>query len=144
MNDEKFICKLKRAEGVMTVTVVVLCASLILRLADGDWLGSIACVVFLVVVYHYFKQTRVLSLLMHYINILETERTYNEKRIKHLDEECHTSEEIISNLRHIDANNCEIIEKQEEIIAYKNQIIKNYESATSEVACFIPSEGGGE
>lgn len=97
MNDEKFIYKLKRAEGVMTVTVVVLCASLILRLADGDWLGSIACVVFLVVVYQYFKQTRVLSLLMHYINILETERTYNEKRIEALEKLCKEQEEKLNN-----------------------------------------------
>lgn len=97
MNDEKFIRMTKRVEIVMAVTVVVLCASLILRLADGDWLGSIACVAFLVVVYQYFKLTRVLSLLMHYINILETERTYNEKRIEALETLCKEQEEKLNN-----------------------------------------------
>ena len=97
MNDEKFIRMTKRAEIVMAVTVVVLCASLILRLADGDWLGSIVCVVFLVVVYQYFKQARFLSLLMHYINILETERTYNEKRIEALETLCKEQEEKLNN-----------------------------------------------
>lgn len=132
--DEKFIRKMKMFEIAMVVAVIVLCATLILSLADGDWLDSIANVAYLMVVYEFFKQMRTTRMLMHYINILETERDYNEKRIAGLENVCRDSEELITDLKKIGSNNCEIIESQE-------RIIKLYEHAAAENAQFIPSEG---
>lgn len=140
--DEKRIREMKRMEIGVTVAVIVLCATLILRLADGDWLGSIANIAFLVVVYNYFRRARTTRLLMHYINILETERDYNEKRIAAYEKVCQTSEEMISSLRQIDTNNVKIIENQQKIIADKDKIIKSYEREKAEGAGFMPSEGG--
>lgn len=137
IKDEKLIREMKRMEIGVTVAVIVLCATLILRLADGDWLGSIANIAFLAVVYNYFRRARTTRLLMHYIDILETERDYNEKRIETFQKKCDLSEQMI-------ANKDKIISNQEKIIANKEEIIKSYEREKAEGAGFMPSEGGGE
>ena len=132
--DENFIRKMKMFEIAMVVAVIILSATLILSLADGDWLDSIANVAYLVVVYEFFKQMRNTRMLMRYINILEGERDYNEKRIETFQKMCDLSEQIMD-------NKDKIISNQEQIIANKEKIIKRYERQHAEGVRFIPSEG---
>ena len=147
--DEKRIRKMKWMEVAMVVAVIVLCATLILRLANGDWLGALANALYLVVVYVLFKQMHTTRLLMHYVNILETERDYYEKRIEAYEKTRQAQEEAIANLKQMVANKDKIVSNQESIIANTERMSKNWEKAVNRLVCekvederFIPSEGG--
>lgn len=144
IKDEKRIREMKWMEIGVTVAVIVLCATLILRLADGDWLGSIANIAFLAVVYNYFRRARTTRLLMHYIDILEAERDYNEKRIETYEKMCQAQKEAIDNLKQMVANKDKIVSNQESIIANTERMSKNLERELLSREGFIPSEGGGE
>lgn len=142
--DEKRIRELKWMEVATTVAVIALCATLMLRLADGDWLGALTNALYFVVVYVLFKQVRTTRLLMHYVNILETERDYYEKRIEAYEKTCQAQEEAIANLKQMVANKDKIVSNQESIIANTERMSKNLERELLSREGFIPSEGGGE